>query len=104
LAHASGCALEVDADTIPILEEGRLLCEAFNLDPLASIASGALLISAPESRTQPILDGLNAAGLLAVRIGKVTEAAGDSRVEIRSGGAISLLPRPERDEIAKLYE
>jgi hydrogenase maturation factor len=80
-----------------------VLCEAFDLDPLSSIASGALLISAPESKTQPLLAGFAAEGLLAVQIGVVARERG-SRVVLQTGDTVSPLPRPDRDEIAKLYE
>jgi hydrogenase maturation factor len=103
MAHASGCVLEVDSQSIPVLGEGRVLCEAFDLDPLSSIASGALLISAPESKTQPLLAGFAAEGLLAVQIGVVARERG-SRVVLQTGDTVSPLPRPDRDEIAKLYE
>jgi hydrogenase maturation factor len=103
VAHASGWGLQVEDEAIPVLEEGRALCEAFGLDPLASIASGALLIAVPESGSKALIESLRAEGLLAVQIGQVTgEKSG--RVEIICGGEASPLPRPQRDEIAKLYE
>ena len=37
--------LRIDHDRITVLPEGRALCEAFGLDPLGTIASGALLMT-----------------------------------------------------------
>ena len=49
LATASGTGLLAYGERMPILPEGRTLCEAFGLEPLGAIASGALLVAvAPE--------------------------------------------------------
>ena len=45
LADAAGVGLRIDRDRIMVLPEGRALCEAFGLDPLGTIASGALLMT-----------------------------------------------------------
>ena len=45
LATAAGVGLRIDRDRITVLPEGRALCEAFGLDPLGTIASGALLMT-----------------------------------------------------------
>lgn len=103
LAHASGCTLEVEAEAIPILPEGQTLCEAFRLDPLASIASGALLITLPSGRSPLLLDELRAVGILAAKIGVVSGNQG-TQVEVRTKESLTSMVRPERDEIAKLYE
>ena len=43
LAQAAGVGLRIDRERVPVLPEGRRLCEAFGLDPLGTIASGSLL-------------------------------------------------------------
>ena len=45
LAQAADVGLRVDRERIPVLREGRVLCEAFGLDPLGTIASGSLLLA-----------------------------------------------------------
>src|SRR5438128_4081233 len=45
LAEAAGVGLRIDADRIVRLPEGVELCRAFGLDPLGTIASGALLVT-----------------------------------------------------------
>ncbi len=89
LAEASGHALDVDTRALPLLPEGATLCRALNLDPLGCIASGALLLTTPEPAR--ICAALAAAGLPAFVIG-----------QIKAGQGVNL-PRPARDEIAKLF-
>jgi hydrogenase maturation factor len=45
LAEAAGVGLRIDRSRIAVLPEGALLCRAFGLDPLGTIASGALLMT-----------------------------------------------------------
>jgi hydrogenase expression/formation protein HypE len=88
LADASGRGIEVDLAALRPLPEGERLCRAFDLDPLGCIASGALLLTTPQP--EKIVAGLAAAGIPALRVGRVTAGQGVN------------LPRPERDEIARL--
>ncbi len=90
LADASGRGVEVDLGALRPLPEGERLCRAFGLDPLACIASGALLLATPEP--EKIAAGLAAAGIPSLQVGRVTAGHG---VNLR---------RPERDEIARLLE
>ena len=53
MAAASGHGLRVFADRIPVLPETAAVCAALDLDPLALIASGALLVGAPPARWRP---------------------------------------------------
>ncbi len=103
LAEASGCALEVDLEAIPILPEGQALCAAFGLNPLASIASGALLLAVPSDRQLTIIQALAAQGIVVGAIGQVVARAGPD-VKLRSAGGIGPAPKPERDEIARLLQ
>ncbi|MGH2548949.1 MAG: AIR synthase-related protein [Thermomicrobiales bacterium] len=49
IAEASGLAIELDRDAIPVLPETVEIAGALNLDPLGMLASGSLLVaSAPE--------------------------------------------------------
>src|SRR6202008_3825403 len=45
MAQAADVGLYVDRERIPVLREGRVLCEAFGIDPLGTIASGSLLLA-----------------------------------------------------------
>jgi hydrogenase expression/formation protein HypE len=90
MADAAGRGIEVDLEALRPLPEAERLCRAFNLDPLGCIASGALLLTTPEP--EKIIAGLAAAGIPALRVGRVTAGRGVN------------LARPERDEIARLLE
>jgi hydrogenase maturation factor len=90
LAEASGRGIEVDLRVLKPLPEGERLCRTFGLDPLGCIASGALLLTTPEP--QKISTALQAEGIPVLRVGRVTNGRGVN------------LPRPERDEIARLLE
>jgi hydrogenase maturation factor len=97
LAEASGYGIDVDESALPVLPEGRALCEAFGLDPLGAIASGALLLTAPQAAASKIVAALTAAGIAAHVVGRVSDGPG-----VRMAG--NPLARPARDEIAKLFE
>jgi hydrogenase maturation factor len=103
LAEASGCGLDVDREAIPILPEGQALCEAFGLDPLASIASGAFLLTAPADRQPAIELALTAQGIVVSVIGQVISRTG-AEVILRSESGVGPAPKPDRDEIARLLQ
>lgn len=103
LAEASGRALLIEPDAIPLLPLGARLCRALGLDPLATIASGALLLAVgPGAGTQAVAAALAEAGIACADIGVVVE--GDVAVWQQIGERRALLPRPARDEIARLLE
>jgi hydrogenase expression/formation protein HypE len=91
LAEASGHGIEVNREALPLLPEGEILCRTFELDALGCLASGALLLTTPASDAPQIQAALKAAQIPAFIIGKVIEGDGVN------------LPRPMRDEIAKLF-
>ena len=93
LAEASGLGIVFRADDVPVLPETQAICHALDLDPLALIGSGALLICTPNP--QAMLRALNAAGIPAAEIGLMTEK---DRVILRQGRSQPLIP-PPRDEI-----
>jgi hydrogenase expression/formation protein HypE len=47
MMEASAYGLQVEEETLPIRMETALLCRALELDPLALVSSGAMLIAAP---------------------------------------------------------
>ncbi len=78
------------------------ICDIMQIDPLAAIASGALLIATPEPDASMIIQTCHEAGIACHDIGWV-EGDGVS-VWCVEGGLRRLLPRPARDEIARLLE
>jgi len=100
MADASGHRLAVDPSNA-ILGDGRELCEAVGLDPLGAIASGALLMAVHPDDAGKIIAALHTEGLDAYSIGHVA-AGPPSVVDVRQNH--QPLPRPARDEIARLFE
>ncbi len=102
LAIACGHDLVVDLPRIPISPLAKRICTVFEIDPLAAIASGALLITTPANQAAPICQALEMEGLSCTEIGKVER--GNGKVWFDTGGKPGLLPYPERDEIARVFE
>lgn len=92
LSEACGRGLLVDPAAVPVPKLSARICHAFGLDPLAAIASGALLLTAPATDAHAIRRALEAEGIACAEIGVVED--GPTHVN---------LPRPERDEITKAW-
>ena len=102
LAEASGRSLTIDQHAVPIPELAGRICQAFELDPLAAIGSGALLLSAPASDARQIRRALAAAGIACADIGEVTD--GPPAVWRMEAAGAERLARPSRDAIAQVYQ
>ena len=101
MAEAAGLRAEVDPAALPVLPEGAAICAALGLDPLATIASGSLLLAVDPARAQAVRQAIEAEGIPAVEIGALTEGSGVLRVE---GARRRPWPRPARDEVAAFFE
>lgn len=102
LAGASSVGLRLQAEHLPLLPEGRVLCDAFGLDPLGVIASGALVATVPAAQAAKAIQACNAAGIACYDIGRVVTP--DEGLLLCSQDATRQLPSFERDEIVKLFE
>jgi hydrogenase maturation factor len=102
LAAAAGVGLRIDHDRIVVVPEGRALCEAFGLDPLGTIASGALLLTLSPSEADMLLHALAHASIEGHVIGHVVPA--EEGVTLVAGTRQWPLPTFARDEIARLFE
>jgi len=100
MAEASGLGFRVHYDSIPIAEETKKICEYFNLDPLALISSGALLISAPKEKAEGIIAALGKENITASIIGEFLEDK-RKRVIIKEGKEEEL-KQPLSDELWKV--
>jgi hydrogenase maturation factor len=101
LAAASGVGLSIRADRLPIFEAGKQLCAAFHLDPLGTLASGALLATVPAAQTEPAVAACQAAGIDCYPIGTVTATPEERLLQSDSGARV--LPTFARDEIVKIF-
>jgi hydrogenase maturation factor len=96
LASASGVALRVDLDQIPVRSETARICRHFRLDPLGLIGSGALLVTIAADRTAGLLRAWARQGIPGQVIGRVERGHG---VKAIRNGRPAALPWIVRDEI-----
>jgi hydrogenase expression/formation protein HypE len=102
LSAAAGAEIEVDMERIPLYEESQAVCEAFGLDPMGVIASGALLITASPSEAEKVLECAHDQGLAITRIGCV-KAVGSPSVKMISPGGSESAHYFDRDEVVKIF-
>ena len=101
LAAASGVGLEIDFESIPILPECAVICEALDLDPLGLLGSGALLAAVSPLDARTITEALSAEGISASVIGIATDEHQD--VKLTTTATTIDFPRFTRDEIARFF-
>jgi hydrogenase expression/formation protein HypE len=101
LADAAGVGLAVEVERIPVLPEGAELCREFGLDPLGTIASGALLLALTPTDAGIVLHALAREGIDAAFIGRVVSR--EAGVVLTRGGQPEPLPRFDQDEITRLF-
>jgi hydrogenase expression/formation protein HypE len=101
LAQASGVGLRIDRDRIVILPEGAEICGALGLDPLGTLASGALLLALAPADAAVVLHALAREGIDCHFIGQVVPA--DRGVTLVAGAATAPLPAFPQDEVARLF-
>jgi len=101
MAWASEKEIEVDLEKVFIYRESRILCQAFGVDPLGAIASGALLLTVSPSDLPPIEKAFRINSIPFQVIGRVKK--GSVRVLGRDPKGRRELKFLPRDEILKIY-
>lgn len=99
LASACGHGLVADPAAVPVPGLARRVCDAFAIDPLASIASGALLLTVGADDAPAVRHALVDQGIPCADIGSVTDGAPEVR-----DPAGAPWPWPERDGVARVFE
>ncbi len=99
LADACGFTLIVNPGAVPIPPLAGKICAHFGLEPIAAIASGALLMSVHPGDSEAIRAALTSVGIPCAEVGHVME--GGPNVLLANGSELS---RPERDEITRVFE
>jgi hydrogenase expression/formation protein HypE len=101
LATAARVGVVIERHQIPILEEASQLCQVYGLDPLGTIASGALLIATPPDDAVRIQQALRTNNIGCAAIGRIVPPSEGMLLDDSNG----LRPLPEfmRDEITKLF-
>ncbi len=102
IARAAHLGLEIRYEAIPLLAEGKLLCDHFGLDPLGCIGSGSLLIVCPKSSVISILSALENTGIPAAEIGCMLDEEYGVGI-LHNDGPTQKLPLFTRDEIIKIF-
>lgn len=100
MAIASNCGFIINLNSIPIIPEGKKLCEIFKLDPLQVIASGALLLSVNEQDCEPLITLFKSNNIQASKIGNFTKEKG---YKIIIDGVLKDLEYSEKDQITKIF-
>ncbi len=100
LAQAGNVGLEIWREKIPVLSETSAVAQALNLDPLALLASGALLIVASRRSAAQVVRGLHRHRIAGEIIGEIRRPA--DGFLIAEGHRRKPLRVPRQDEIARL--
>jgi hydrogenase maturation factor len=102
LADAAGVGLRVDRERIMVLPEGKALCAAFGLDPLGTIASGALLMTLAPADAGIVIHALAREAIDCHFIGQVVPR--EQGVTLVSGSRQEPMPVFAQDEITRLFQ
>jgi hydrogenase maturation factor len=102
VAAASGLGLGLEEDSVPVLPQTAVVCEALGLNPLGLLASGALLITLPPEDVPRLLSTLDGAGIDGWEIGQMLPPQEGLVLFDRRGEEVEL-PEFSRDEIAKYF-
>ncbi len=101
LAAAAKVGIEIEKESIHIPPEALSICNELDINPLEAIASGALLLAVQPDATDHVLRAIETIGVAAFVIGRVVEGEG---VAMRTADALTPLPWPARDALARLFE
>lgn len=102
MSEATGCAIHVNLSRIFISILSQKVCSLFGIDPLGTISSGALLLAVEANDAERILHALRENNIQAEAIGALV--AGDPQVHLKNPSGSILMPRFERDEIARIFD
>jgi len=100
LTKASNTGVVIYEDKIHLLDETRILCSEYKLDPLGVIASGALLIVVDPDDRAAVLSKLVQNDIACSVIGKMTDK--EDGLKIIADGEERELPFFEVDEIGRV--
>ncbi|MBI2217966.1 MAG: hydrogenase expression/formation protein [Candidatus Rokubacteria bacterium] len=101
LADAADVGLRIERACIAVLPEGAELCRALGLDPLGTIASGALLMTVARVDAPVVIDALARDGIACHAIGEVVPRG--QGVTLVDGHGPAPMPVFPQDEVAKLF-
>ncbi len=97
IANASNVGMKIDENLFLLPEEVSMVCDAFRLDPVKTIAEGSLLITADASYSEKIIKNLKNQQISASIIGTVINNKKIRQLKRRNGQVIPL-EIPEQDQ------
>jgi thiamin-phosphate kinase len=90
IAEASKVGVKIFEEKIPILEEVKIICEYFQIDPLIAISEGTLIITVEEEKVDELIKELKENNIAAWEIGEIIA---EERILVkRNGEEIPLKP------------
>lgn len=98
IAWASNVSVQVYEEKIPIYKETKAICRVLNIDPLKTIGSGSLIISAHPEKAEEVVGTLQKKSIQASIIGKVRDRKDKSCIFRRDGTTLNL-SKPIKEEI-----
>jgi hydrogenase maturation factor len=103
IAWASNVGLIAHENKISVYPETQAVCKALDIDPLRTISSGTLIISAEPKKAEKILTSLKQGGIPASVIGKVLDKE-EGVCIIRRNGTKLDLSKPVKEELWKILK
>ncbi len=98
IAWASDVGIVVYEEKIPVYEETKVICQALNIDPLKTIGSGALIVSAHQEKALEIVAALQEESIPASVVGKIVGKSEGSYI-LRKNGTKLDLAKPIKEEL-----
>ena len=86
MARASKRRFVVHLDEIPVTPESRAVCESFGLDPLKTMAEGALMVTCIPEKVPDLMQVLRRRGMECTEIGAVERGEGLVTKDSRGDG------------------
>jgi hydrogenase expression/formation protein HypE len=90
IANASDVGMDIDESLFIYPDEVRIVCEALQIDPIAAIAEGSLLITGKPDYSTKIIQRLEEVEIEASIIGTVLEDPGERTLKRRDGSKVPL--------------
>ena len=96
IAAASGVGMEADERLFVYPDEVRMVCEAFGIDPVKTIAEGSLLVTARPGKSAGIVARLKRKRIASSVVGRVVSNR-RRRTLVRTDGRAEALAVPDQD-------
>lgn len=98
LCSAGGVGFRIEVSRILVSDATRAICDHYSIDPLKTISSGSLLVSASPERAETIVSGIRALGVWADIIGYAVDLD-EGTTMIDEKGTAHEAPFPPQDHL-----